>query len=440
MPTKIVSLAVSTTGTVAGVKLILRSAMPAWIETPSVSTTAPAPMKASFVTLATLTATPTPTPVPPDLVVAPPSANAEASVRFCESRLRLAEPALCAVTLRPSGSIALALLLATVTATAPATLTLLLLLSPLSDVLALAPSVDAVLPVALESAVVALLSAAPCCAPTFLSTPSFCALLSLLPLPPATLALALAVLAETVVAAKLTLSPASMSRLVVASAVSVEMVRASEMPMPVSPDVVSPLASALTEPACEAVSETLPLLAIVVAAKLPSVASVSLFDTETAIDGVTAVLPALPAEAALLSLFFDEAESVMSLAPVMEASSPTCAIVSVMPILTPIAAPTPVAPPPSCLPAALVLLATKFSAFSNTLPLSVNVTWAPLPIVARLWLMPTLTASAPATPVSAPLEPAVASALKVSVWSSPILEVKACISRPSAVTCAPSSM
>ena len=169
-------------------------------------------------------------------------------------------------------------------------------------------------------------------------------------------------------------------------------------------------------------------------------ACVSLFDTDTAIDGVTAVLPALPALALLLMSLPDDADSVMSLASVMDALSPTWASVSVMPMLTPIAAPTPVAPPPSCLPLALALLLAKFSAVRDTLPLSVNVTWAPSPIVARLWLRPMLMARAPATPVSAPLEPAVASALKVSVWSSPILDVRACTTRPSEVTCALSSM
>ena len=63
-----------------------------------------------------------------------------------------------------------------------------------------------------------------------------------------------------VFALNVTASPASMSRLVVASDLSVEMVSASEMPTPVSPDSVSPLASELTEPSCAAVSSTLPVL------------------------------------------------------------------------------------------------------------------------------------------------------------------------------------
>ena len=65
------------------------------------------------------------------------------------------------MTLRPWPSTALDVLLVTVTATAPATLTLEPdELSPL-EVLALALLVSPVLPVALESAVVALVSAPP---------------------------------------------------------------------------------------------------------------------------------------------------------------------------------------------------------------------------------------------------------------------------------------
>src|SRR5258708_39159900 len=87
---------------------------------------------------------------------------------------------------------------------------------------------------------------------------------------------------------------------------SVEIVSAREMPTPVSPDSVSPLASALTEPSCSASSETSPVLWIVDEENEPSVASVSLFETETAIEGVTAVLPLLPASAALLSSLLDD--------------------------------------------------------------------------------------------------------------------------------------
>ena len=285
-------------------------------------------MKASLVTLPTFTATPTPTPVPPLPTVAPPSALAVASVRFCDSRFRLAvPPPLCAVRCRPSGNAALALLLATVMATAPATLTPLPESPlPLSEADALASVVLAVLPAALESVLVAFVSAAPFWLVTFLSTPFSCvppAPASDSCSPPATLALARERLADTVLAEKVTLPPASMSRPVVASAVSVEMVNASEMPTPVSPDSVSPLASELTEPSCAASSVTTPVFCTAGSVKLPSVASVSLFDTETAIDGVTAVFPLLPASAALLDSLLDDAESLMSLAPVIEASSPT---------------------------------------------------------------------------------------------------------------------
>ena len=50
------------------------------------------------------------------------------------------------------------------------------------------------------------------------------------------------------------------------------------------------------------------------------------------------------------------------------------------------------------------------------------------------WLKPTLTANAPATPVSAPLEPEVASALKVSTLSPATSGTRASTTSPSAVT------
>ena len=191
--------------------------------------------------------------------------------------------------------------------------------------------------------------------------------------PPATLALALALLPDTVRALKLTLPPALMSRCVVASAESVAMVSASEMPTPVSPDSVSPVASVMAEPWWAALSATSPELWMAGNENVPRLASVLFSDTETAIDGVTAVLPLLPAAAALVSALLDEAESLMSEAPVIDASSPMCAKVSVMPTLTLMAAPTPILPPPSCLPVALVALATKFSALSSTPPPSRSV-------------------------------------------------------------------
>ena len=105
-----------------------------------------------------------------------------------------------------------------------------------------------------------------------------------------------------------------------------------------------------------------------------------------------------------------------------------------MPMFTPMAAPTPVLPPDSCLPLALVVLATKFSAVSVTLPPSVMTTCAPLAMVALEWLIAMLIASAPAMPVSTPLTPAVASAPKVSTLSAlPTVGTSACTVRPSAV-------
>ena len=81
-------------------------------------------------------------------------------------------------------------------------------------------------------------------------------------------------------------------------------------------------------------------------------------------------------------------------------------------------APTPVLVASAWLAFASATLATKFSAASDTLPPSVIVTVALLAISPRASLMPTLIASAPATPVSPPLAPACAVAMKVCARSN----------------------
>ena len=83
-------------------------------------------------------------------------------------------------------------------------------------------------------------------------------------------------------------------------------------------------------------------------------------------------------------------------------------------MLSATAAPTPVSPPPSCLPEALVVLDTSFFAVIVTSPPPMRVTEVPSAMAASTRLVTTLMASAPATPVSPPLAPEIASTTKVS--------------------------
>ena len=127
--------------------------------------------------------------------------------------------------------------------------------------------------------------------------PSFA--VAALSLPPATLALASALFADVVRALKVTAPPASTLRAVVAFALSTATVSASEMPTPVSPDLVSPLAVVSTEPSCAALAVSAPSIFSPLAS-VPISASVWLSDTEMATTGVTAVAPAAPPSACVV--------------------------------------------------------------------------------------------------------------------------------------------
>jgi hypothetical protein len=187
-----------------------------------------------------------------------PSALAMASVLFCAVTLS-APPA---TMLRPSEMVARETESATVTPMAPATLTCeppppL----PAEDVSALARLVLPVVP-----------APAPACVPRWLAKPCWPSTWPLAPsrlllefeplswlLPPATLALACELLFETVRALTPTAPVVLTLRSMVAKALSRPMVRASEMPTPVSPDLVSPSAIVCAEPSCAALSVTSPV-------------------------------------------------------------------------------------------------------------------------------------------------------------------------------------
>ena len=255
-------------------------------------------------------------------------------------------------------------------------------------------------------------------------------------MPPATLALALDWLTDTLLALKAIAPPALRSRAVVASTSSVEMVSASEMPTPVSPDSVSPAASVITEPSCVAVTLTSPPSVVVDASLSPKMrALVSLSDTDKANTGVIAVLPAAPPSALVRIALALLANSVRSSAPLISASTPMLAWVSVSPMLRAIDAPMPNLPKPSWLALALALFSTKFSAVRLTSPGAVKVTVAPVASVALASLMPMLSASEPAMPVLTPLTPDVASASKCETVSLPPSSAgtSACSTRPSAL-------
>ena len=334
-------------------------------------------------------------------------ASAAASVLFSDLSVsvpsRLEVPA---VMTKPSGIVAREIELWTVMATAPATCTLL----PPS------PSAEAplVLPVVPASAplVVARLLAKVLLSVTFLLTPPSSLPSSVvgasLSLPPATLALALLLLEETLRALKAIAPPALTVRASVATARSVPMLNASEIPTPVSPDSVAPSANVVTEPTWPALTVRSAPSVVLPLASVPRLASVSLLDTEIAITGVTAVAPAAPPSAVVAIAFVDKADKLTSVAPDRLASLPISASVSVSPILSATLAPTPRSPPPDCLPLDLTALSMKFSALTTTFPPPVIVTTVPSRSVAEASLMTTPMARAPATPVAPPLAPAIA--------------------------------
>ena len=253
---------------------------------------------------------------------------------------------------------------------------------------------------------------------------------------PATLAFASALLLDVVPAANVTAPPAVILRSVVAMTLSEPIVSASEMPRPVSPDLVSPLATVSTEPLCAALASSAPvsLSSPLVAAAI--FALLSLFDTVIAITGVAAVPPLAPPSACVVIAFDELAESLMSCASLI-CASPISALVSVSPMLSTSDAPMPNLLASPCVALVVAALATKFSALSATSPLSVTVSVAVSAMLARALLMPTLTASAPATPVLPPLAPAIAVAPKLCVASPLTSGVSASTLSPSAVTFAP---
>ena len=156
----------------------------------------------------------------------------------------------------------------------------------------------------------------------------------------------------------------------------------------------------------------------------------SFVDTATATTGVIAVSPFAPPSARVRSWLPDAAESDTSPAPASLAPSATSASVPVMPTFTAIAAPMPKLFAPSCCAFAVTVLLTKFSAFSSTSLPPVTLTIALSAISARAWLMPTLTASEPATPVSPLLAPETALAPNLSLLVASSVTPAAVISAP----------
>src|SRR5882762_178404 len=368
---------------------------------------------------------PMPTPVPPGLVVAAPSPLAAASVLLCA----LSESAPPDSILRPSPIVASECVIATATPTAPATCTAPLEVSvePLLSVFPVA------LVSVLESALLARVSAALAWLWVWLLTPPLSSLLSFVPAsvacPPATLATAWASSADPTLGEKVTAPSALTSRAVLATALSSATVTAMEIPTPVSPDLVSPSAIVSEPPLCDALSETAPLHLSTVPLKAPSFALVSLVETATATTGVIAVSPFAPPSARVSIWLLEPAERVTLCASSSAAPSPMIAPVPVTPTFTAIDAPMPKLLAPSCCAFAVTVLLTKFCAFSSTSLLPVTVTLALSAIAAVAWLMPTLTASDPATPVSPLLAPETALALKLSLLSASIFS-------PAAVTSA----
>ena len=194
--------------------------------------------------------------------------------------------------------------------------------------------------------------------------------------PPATLALARALLAPVEWATKATAPPAVRLRAVVATTVSAAIDKANEMPTPVLPDSVSPSAAVSTLPSWVALAENLPS-SEEPATSVPSLAFTVFSTYDVANTGVIAVLPAPPPTASVFTSFLDAAESVTSFAPEKSAPSLISASVWSMPTLSANAAPMPNLPASACLPVALTLFSTKFSAVTNRSPPPVIVTVVP---------------------------------------------------------------
>ena len=335
------------------------------------------------------------------------SATAWASVLF--SARTLTVPLL--LMSRPSPMAAVDVESATVTATAPATCTFWLW--PFSSLApASALSVEPVLPLPplllarwsakLRLSFFCLLTPPSSSSGEPSSGASSCA-------PPATLALALLLALPVERAVKATAPPAIRSRAVLALTTSVAMVRPREMPTPVSPEVVSPATSVAAEPACVALTVTAPPKSVSGPAFVPRPARVSLLATVMPRMGVTAVSPLEPPSTRVSTWLRLAALSSSASAPPTLALLPIRASVSVMDTLSAKAAPTPVvAASASCLPEAVTEEAMKFSAWMLTSP-PVTVTGVSAFSSALALVTTTPRARAPATPVSPPLAPAMAS-------------------------------
>ena len=190
-------------------------------------------------------------------------------------------------------------------------------------------------------------------------------------------------------------------------ALSLTMFSATEMPTPVSPDSVSPLASVKAEPSCDALAVTAPLNPVL-PARVPSRALVSLLATVSAKTGVMAVLPAAPPCATVSMSFFDAADIVRLRVPVSATLLPSTASVSVSPMFRASEMPMPNLPKPDWLATARASFSTKFCAVSDTSFASVMVTVvvaAVSEISAVASVKPMLMASEPAMPVLTPLTP-----------------------------------
>ena len=345
-----------------------------------------------------------------------PSARAKESVLFSERTVTLpfvTPPPLPPTTMRPSGISASALESVTATPTAPATCTFELAPGPWPDA-DVAPG--RLLVLAPELALPARLPANDDWPLTWSLTPP---LLDdgELGLPPATLACAAASLAAELCAVNATAPPAVRFRWVVASTSSVATVSASEMPTPVSPDLVSPDALVMAPPSCAAETVTEPVVVSVAPVVDLTSAWVSLSATEIAITGVMAVLPAAPPSAAVVMSLRLAAEITTLRALFSTTFWPMNALVSVSPMFSAIDAPMPNLPKPDCDALAETSLATKFSADSEASLPADKVTLALSATLAVESDSPMLRASDPAMPVSTPLTPEVALAPKLEVWS-----------------------
>ncbi len=205
-----------------------------------------------------------------------------------------------------------------------------------------------------------------------------------------------------------------MSRKVVAKTVSLATVKEREAPTAASEPTASPSAVVAVEPVCIAVTLRLPSNCS--ALPVPICAMVSLLATEMATTGVTAVPPAAPPLASVVTVWSPVAESVISSAFARVAPFLISARVSLSAMFRAIDAPTPRLSPvaPSLSGRAVAVLDVIELAVRIMLP-PLILTDAPDSISASAFVLTTLIASDPATPTFDAPAPDVACALKVLV-------------------------